>query len=90
MKKIFKYPIEVTDCQVLTLPAEAEILTVQVQDGTPCLWAMVDTQATEAEEIKIRIIGTGHNIPDADDLSYINTFQMSGGRLVFHVFKVEK
>lgn len=87
MKKIYKYAIEITDDQDIVMPVGAKILTVQNQNGVPCIWAMVDPNS-EKENVHIRVHDTGHNVPDSDRLEYIGTFQMCGGSLVFHVFKV--
>lgn len=89
MKKIFKYPIEVTDEQVVLLPTGAKILTIQSQGDIPCIWALVDPTAPRNEAVNIRIHGTGHDVPDSENLEYVNTFQMMGGRLVFHSFIVK-
>lgn len=43
MKTIWKFPLEVTDEQVLMVPKGAKPLTVQKQDGKPCLWCEVDS-----------------------------------------------
>lgn len=48
-KTIYKYPLDVTDVQEIKLPVGAEILTVQAQNGTLCLWALVDPQGIEKE-----------------------------------------
>lgn len=82
--RIWKYPLEITDSQPVPMPTGARILTVQVQHGQPCLWALVDpTRASKYREI--RMVGTGH---PADGLTnYIGTFQADGGALVFHVFE---
>lgn len=82
MKRIYKYPLTVTDNQTVPMPKGAEILTVQVQGGTPCLWAMVDLREPE-EDRRILTYGTGH-IVDLEG-RYIGTYQMSA--LVFHVFE---
>ena len=42
MKKIYKYAIEITDDRDIVMPVGAKILTVQNQNGVPCIWAMVD------------------------------------------------
>lgn len=84
-KTIWKYSIATTDYQELTLPNGANILTVQVQGGIPCLWALVDPEEQNSR-VKIRIFGTGHVIEDQDELKYIGTYQLNGGGLVFHVF----
>lgn len=87
MEKIFKYPIDITDKQSFSMPVGAKILTVQVQNGNPFIWAMVDPEAP-TEEVTIRVHGTGHPIYDSSNLEYISTFQsMYGVNLVFHVFK---
>jgi hypothetical protein len=66
------------------MPEGAEILTVQMQNGEPCLWALVDAHLPTTNR-KILIRGTGH---DASGVGrYISTFQMKGGALVFHAFE---
>lgn len=47
MQRIYKYPIETVDQQQVKMPDGAQILTVQVQNGKPCLWAMVDPDVAE-------------------------------------------
>jgi len=87
-QRIYKYELEVMDNQNLRLPIGAKILTVQSQNGKPCLWALVDISA-ETEVRHIEIFGTGH--PVLSDMGtsreYISTFQMHGGQLVFHAFE---
>lgn len=70
------------------MPANADILTVQVQRDNPVLYAMVDPSAL-TEPRRFVILGTGH-VHKADEvgkLAYISTFQLFGGDLVFHVFE---
>ncbi len=81
--KIFKYPLRIDAQQELDLPVGARVLTVQLQDGKPCLWALVDEDA-EVETITIEMIGTGH--PVYDPGKYLGTVQMEQGKLVLHVF----
>ena len=85
MAVVYKYPLVVTDRQLVTMPKEAKIPSVQVQNGAPYMWALVNPE-NGTEEVPIRIHGTGHNIPDADRLAYIGTFQMPRYGLVFHAF----
>lgn len=85
MAVVYKYQLVVTDRQLVTMPKEAKILTVQVQNGTPCIWALVNPE-NETEDVPIRIHGTGHNISDPERLAYIGTFQMPRYGLVFHAF----
>lgn len=86
MKTIWKFPIRVVDSQVVEMPFDAKILCVQVQQGAPCLWALVDTEAIKSSR-RIYIYGTGKPIPDNIDMKYIGTFQYLGGSLVWHVFE---
>lgn len=85
---IWKFPLEIVDEMAIEMPVGARLLTVQVQGGTPTLWALVSPQAPKVQR-RIRIIGTGHPLRLADDLSYVGTVQTIGaygGDLVWHVF----
>lgn len=88
-KTIWKYPLEVETPQELQMPENAEILSVQVQAGIPCLWALVNADNFPRLSVNrtIEIYGTGHVIPAAGERVYIDTFQMHGGSLVLHVFE---
>lgn len=85
-KKIYKYPLEVQDEQVVMLPTGAKILTVQAQNDRPCLWTLVNPTAPNDMAVTVRLIGTGHEIQDIDSLEYISTFQTVNGRFVLHAF----
>lgn len=85
MKKIYKYPILIEDKQVVSMPINAEILTVQLQNGIPCIWALVDT-SSPLSDVSVRVYPTGGEVDPSPNLKYCGTFQMIGGGLVFHVF----
>lgn len=87
MQKIWKYPLAITDVQRLSMPERAEILSVADQDGTLCLWAMVDTHALREEVRTIEIIGTGNPIstPTGYARLFIGTAVMRP--FVWHVFE---
>lgn len=77
--RVFKYQLRVEDVQTIWLPKGAELLTVQTQQGTPCLWALVDEQAP-TEERTILMYGTGHPV-------HVSTGRHhDGGAFVFHAF----
>ena len=85
MSTIYKYPLEPGRTQ-LQIPHGAQALTVQMQNGTPCLWAKVDP--TRPAELRIfDVYGTGNAMPDDPRMLYVATFQMEGGALVWHVFE---
>lgn len=85
MKTIWKFPLQAIDLQSIRIPQESEFLAVQVQNGDPCLWVRCDSEAKLIEQ-NIAIHGTGHEIP-ASTGDYIDTYQLSGSALIFHVFK---
>jgi hypothetical protein len=85
---IWKYPLTLTDVQDVRMPSGSEILTVQVQHASLCLWALVNQNAgRDAGEVRtIEIHGTGIIMSD-EERRYIGTAQMAGGALVWHVFE---
>lgn len=84
MKSVYKYPIRFEDTLELTLPVGAQLLTVQMQQGMLCLWALVDPEAPK-RAYTLHCRGTGHRIgPEVG--RYINTIQVEGGALIFHYF----
>jgi len=85
-KSIWKFQLEVEDIQLVEMPVNAEILTLQVQNGRPCIWALVNPDE-EKIKIGIEIYGTGHTIPEANR-RYIGTFQLKGRLLGYHCFQL--
>ncbi len=85
-RTIYKYPIEVTDEQTIYMHKDADILCVQMQHGRPCIWAMVDRD-TSPDPHRFEVYGTGHTIREPEGLTYIGTFQVRDGALVFHLFE---
>jgi hypothetical protein len=83
MKTIWKWTLKPQT--VIDMPDGAQVLTVQMQHGEPQLWALVDPVAPTVKRV-FNIYGTGHSMGDRTG-SYIGTFQMDGGSLVFHVFE---
>lgn len=71
------------------MPGGSKILSVRIQRGEVCLWALVDSEASHAEVRRFHIVGTGHPIrQDLDKLQFIDTVLMDEGTLVWHVFEV--
>lgn len=87
MKAIWKYTVPIQDVFSFSMPDGAQVLTVQMQDGLPQLWAVVDTD-NPCVDRWFRLGGTGHPLGD-DGLRYIGTVQLDGGALVFHLFEIE-
>ena len=83
MKTIFKYPLSVTDTQVLKMPKNADVFSAQFQGNQLCVWGLVDTEA-ELEDREFRIFGTGHPFEVSGKFRFVDTAQQ--GPLVWHVF----
>lgn len=83
-RTIWKYELNMSDEQVIEMPQGTEILSVQVQNGKPCLWAFINFPAREKETRVIEMYGTGHPI-HGEGRKFIDTFQL--GEFVGHVFE---
>ena len=86
MKTIWKYQLEVTDTQEISIPCNSKILSVQTQRNKPVMWVLIDPD-TEKFTKKFRIYGTDHPI-ETNDLIYIGTFQLDEGSFIGHVFEL--
>jgi len=83
MITIHKYPLK-PEHNVILLPEGAKPLCVQVQQGCPVMWALVNTEQPKQHRI-IHVFGTGERLPNEPG-DYIGTFQMNLSTLVWHVF----
>ena len=87
---IWKYPVPVQDEFTVDMPPGAKVLSVQVQRDEPQMWAMVEEESYGGKQRRrFRVIGTGHPISRDEILSFIGTFQLRGGALVFHLFEAK-
>lgn len=88
---VWKFPVPwppAQDTFTLTMPARAMLLSVQMQEGAPMIWALVEPDAPHVER-HFRVAGTGH--PITEDIAYVlGTFQVPNEwqTLVFHVFEI--
>lgn len=83
---IWKFPLEVTDEQIIEMPMPGQSLSVQIQDGIPCLWALVNPGSPRCR-VRVQTFGTGNPIDEDSPLGqFVGTYQLQGGSLVFHVF----
>lgn len=82
---IWKYAVEVKDEFDVEMPAGGRVLSVQVQDGTPCVWVLVEPENAVARRW-FSLRGTGHPTDGMDGAEFVGTFQLRGGALVFHLF----
>lgn len=93
MKTIYKYPIYPTRSQILKIPFGARILSVQVVENQPVIYALVDSEK-EPVPFTFFVFGTGWDLEEGKtwgsglplSIHYVGTFQQPEEKLVWHVF----
>ncbi len=87
-KTIWKYTLDPVDIQTLKMPEGSVILSCQLQKVDMCIWAIVDPLRKKVERY-IEVIGTENNVNETVNVKriFIDTVQMHGGDLVWHVFE---
>jgi hypothetical protein len=86
-QQIWKFPLPKDLNGVIAAPGPFRVLTLQIQDDWPCIWAIVDPAAPLVDR-HIRVFGTGHELRDDQEVQYLGTFQLLDGDFVGHVFLV--
>ena len=85
MKTIYKYELEITDTQEISIPPDAAIFHCHMQGGSLCVWARTDSTAVGAPRT-FYIFGTGHNLTRLPDSAlYVGTAHDPRG-FVWHVW----
>lgn len=84
MNRIFKFPLQVDQRQLVQVPAGTRPLSVGVQNEQPVLWALIDTDAPGTETWIIRGVTTGETF-NAEGCEFVGTVQIDW--FVFHVFR---
>lgn len=86
-KQIWKFEIDKNNI-IIEMPKDAEILTVQPQNGQICIWALV-TPDNVKESRYFEVYATGHTIryDMGVERKYIGTIQIDGGSWVWHLFE---
>ena len=85
--KVWKYELSITDDQTVVMPRGAKILSAQNQYEKVTIWALVNEYESITEKVHFHIAGTAHPLPK-NPMEFIDTIQLSEGKLVLHVFKV--
>ncbi len=71
----------------LNMPAGAIVLTVQEQNGEACVWALVNPN-NDIQPREFYLAGTARACDAVDGATYIDTFQLQSGELVWHLFEL--
>lgn len=80
---IWKYPLDLKTEQKLSLPRDAQVLSVQAQENVITLWALVNPNVAATRKT-IYMFTDGQKLDAAGQLLYLGTVQT--GEFVWHVF----
>ena len=83
---IWKFPVTVEDEFSVPMPPGAKVLSVHMQHGEPCMWAIVNSDSEVRETRHFCVRGTGHRLTGVEG-RFVGTFLMREGALVFHLFE---
>lgn len=87
-KRVYKYPLSGAVRQKLSLPYGANLFRAAVvQNGTICLYAMVDVDQSRMAEVEVGVLGTGWDVPQEpifDPQNHLATVSDDG--YVWHIF----
>jgi len=82
--KIYKYELSFENRTFVRMPEKSEIMDIQIQDGKPVMWAMVETDSKEIV-VRINSLFTGQGMQlESTRNEYLATIQHEG--LVYHFF----
>lgn len=88
MKTIWKFPVQPEPLFEIQLPEGAKVLCVQVQRDEPFIWVALDTDKPKVQRVFSVCATGGRMIGGMEGDTYIGTFQMQGGSLVWHLFEI--
>ncbi|MEO2054704.1 MAG: hypothetical protein ABGX83_05335 [Nitrospira sp.] len=89
MKTIWKFGFSTAALNSVALPKGADILCLQMQRFSPCMWAVVDP-AQPTERRTFVLYGTGATMVETGIHSYVGTYQELDGDLVWHLFELKE
>ncbi len=87
MRTVYKYPIRITDQQVIDVHCDggspARVLMVGLDPhGVACVWVEVDSDLPAAFPLLVYVCGTGNPVPK--DGRHLGSF--TSGPFVWHVY----
>jgi len=87
MARVWKYPLKLKERQHIEVPIPCKFASLQLQNGTPTMWLIVDPEY-KRERVCIITATTGFMEVD-DKWQYLGTFQVGQIGYVAHVFAEE-
>lgn len=85
--KIYKYVLEEKSEQEIIIPMNGEIISAINLYDTIAVYVLFDEKEEKTEKTWIKVVCTGETTDDMAGWKFINTVQLYGGKLIFHVFK---
>lgn len=82
-RAVWKFAVVGTSFKHL-VPEGARFLAVQVQDGSPQMWLLVDPERPRVK-MNFRVVATGEEFEAGAVAEYLGTFQVEW--TVWHLFK---
>ena len=86
MNRIYKYPVECTPRQTLTLPRGAKPISAINQRNEIVVYAVVDTDEVEQDCFEIVVQPTGLSFDDINAYQFLGSVALYEARYVFHIF----
>lgn len=88
MITVYKYKLTPgPGTEEIVMPASAQILSIDAQNGRPCIWAKVDTDyAPERRLVNKLATGVPIDYHELDGMHFLGTVQLLLGNLVLHVY----
>ena len=83
--QIWKYQIPITGRFEIEMPGAAQIISIQMQNEVPYVWAIVGPKITPSNR-RFKLVGTGHEFDFLPTDKFIGTFQ--DGPYVWHLFEI--
>jgi len=84
--QVWKYPLQqdASGAYAIDMPDGAMVLTLQLQDELPTMWAAVNPDNPKRKR-RFIVAGTGWSLPN-EPMDYIGTWQLDA--MVWHVFEL--
>lgn len=86
MKTIYKYQFKICEQFKIMLSPNCNPLMVELQNGIPTMWILVDTEEM-TRETKFRVVGTGHNLEFLNEELFFHAGSFIHDKFVWHVFQ---
>jgi hypothetical protein len=87
MKRVFKYPLEITDEQSILIPKNHNIISVIEKDNVPVVYVIVEDNDPCQVERHFSIRGTGHSIPgNIEALTFLGSIKTHNDQFVWHIW----